>query len=313
MAASTVPSSPQSAFRASSLFDGIDSALDSSRPTSPESVGYESPFLHSADRKRGLDVSHHNLSISTKQSPRASGNGLGYGKGCESFDDSFIDIDTTYFDHATILEEPEDDRMLNSSKGISDLQGDIEGAESPIQPFNHPLRRSTSHESILSKTTPDFPTLRKSQHHLLTTGRLRAPKSRTSLSVTSPRIEPVISSISMTATAANPSGQDSKSYNRSILSGISNHSQDGSEKQTLGKRVGGWVWGKWGVAPTASTGDLRTKAALSGALEDGRRVRSTGVNQHGRIKGIGNHVRAPSQVEAQAIDEGALREVLGEG
>ena len=316
VATSTVPSSPQSAYRASSLFDEFDNSLDISRPTSPESMSSESPFFPSMHKKRTSDISQRSLSTplvssSRSTSPSVPSSRQDCGKRRESFSEGgFPDIDITYFDHATIVEEPEEEPapLLATSPVSLETTDPIDG---PVQPFKTRLRRSASHESILSNASPDIPTLRNQHTRLLNS--TKGFKSQTSLSITSPRIEPVISSMSVNANPSTPfRGHDSKSYNRSILSGVSSHSQDGPEKQTLGKRVGGWVFGKWGVTPMASTGNLRAKAALNGALDDPGKLRPAGVNQSGRIRGMGPPKRVPSKVEVDAVDERALREILDE-
>ena len=321
VAASTVPSSPQSAYGPSSLFDYVDNTLDMSRPTSPESVASESPFLPAKLGKRNSSTSHRSFStpIATHSqspaSPNISSNLLGHGKVRESFtDDDLSEIDTNYFDHATIMEEPEDEPVEASMMASVQPPTTGDPEEPPIQTFPHRLRRSASHESILSPTSPDIPSLRTQHTRLLASG--QGLKSRTSISITTPRIEPVINSMSASVAPSLTStsgGQDSKSYNRSILSGMTSHSQDGPEKQTLGKRVGGWVWGKWGITPMASTGNLRANAALGGALVDGGKMRAAGVNQVGKVRGLGVPRRVPSKVEVEGVDEGALREILDEG
>ena len=311
VATSTVPSSPQSAYRPSSLFDHVDTTLDTSRPTSPESLASESPFLPPKLGKRNSSKSHRSFSnpvIARSQSPaspRMSSNLPEHGKVRESFtDDDLSEIDTTYFDHATILEEPEDESVEVSIMASPQPPTTNDSEGPPPQLFSPRLRRSASHESILSIVSPDIPTLRTQHTRLLSSG--QGLKSRTSLTITTPRIEPVINSMSATAEPSLTStsrGQDSKSYNRSILSGMSSHSQDGPEKQTLGKRVGGWVWGKWGVAPMASTGNLRAKAALNGALADGGKLRAAGVNQVGKVRGLGMPKKVASKVEVEGGDE----------
>ena len=104
-----------------------------------------------------------------------------------------------------------------------------------------------------------------------------------------------------------------------------NSSNSGSGEGTgLGKKVGGWVFGRWGVSPAKSSGDLR-KAAAS----QQKRVVSTptpvvdplqafmgrppGVNQRGPIPGFARKEKAPSQVRPAGVDHDALREVLMEG
>lgn len=71
----------------------------------------------------------------------------------------------------------------------------------------------------------------------------------------------------------------------------------------MGERVGGWVWGKWGVAPMASTGNLRAQAAVE---------RVPGVNQFGAIRGLRPHVRVASGVRDAVVDKALLREALEE-
>lgn len=319
VATSTVPSSPQSAYRTSSLFDYVDNTLDISRPTSPESMASESPMFPLKPTNRLSDPSQRSFSnpvVAQSRSP-ASPSMLGAhqtpGKRRGSLNgDGLSDIDTTYFDHATIIEEPEDDLAPQTNVGSTDSPIGDETNGPPSQQFSQRLRRSASHESILSNAPPDIPTLRTQHTRLLANG--KGLKSRTSLSITSPRIEPVINSMSATAAPSlQPRRQDSKSYNRSILSNTSSHSQESAEQQTFGQRVGGWVRGKWGVAPMASTGNLRAKAALNGALAEAGKVRPTGVNQAGKVRGIAPPRRAPSKTEVDGIDEGALREILDEG
>ncbi|CAF9912926.1 MAG: hypothetical protein HETSPECPRED_001250 [Heterodermia speciosa] len=321
VAASTVPSSPQSAYGPHSLFDHVDNTLDTSRPTSPESLASESPFRQAMLGKRNSSTSQRSFStpiIARSQSPASPGipsNPSEYGKlRANPIDDGLSEIDTHYFDHATIIEENEDESMEVSIMAGPQPLTTSDPEDPPLQSYSPRLRRPASHESILSPTSPDIPTLRTQHTRLLASG--QGLKSRTSLSITTPRIEPVINSMSASAEPSLNStshGQDSKSYNRSILSGMSSHSEDGPEKQmTLGKRVGGWVWGKWGIAPMASTGNLRAKASLNGALGDGGKMRAAGVNQVGKVRGLGMPRRVPSKVEVEGIDERALREVLDE-
>ena len=320
VAASTVPNSPQSAYRSSSLFDYADNTLDMSRPTSPESVASESPFLPAKLGKRSSSTSQRSFStpiVARSHSPaplNISRNFPGHGKVRESFiDDGLSEIDTNYFDHATIIEEPEDEPVEVSMMASLQLPTTSDPEGPAMQPFPHRLRRSTSHESILSTTSTDISMLRTQHTRLLASG--QGLKSRTSISITRPRIEPVINSMSASAApslSSSSRSQDSKSYNRSILSGMTSHSQDGPEKQTLGERVGGWVWGKWGIAPMASTGSLRAKAALGGTLGEGGKMRAAGVNQVGQVRGLRAPRRTPSKVEVDGIDEGSLREILDE-
>lgn len=301
----SVPSSPQSAYPGSSVFDYMDHPLDSSRPTTPESLDSELPFFPPQHGKRGTDLSQRSLSTSSALQPRYPSNPKSPRSPGTAPEDSLADIDTAYFDHATIVEEPEDQAALRL-----DTPSDLDSPGPVLQPFPPTLRRSASHESILSTQDAPIPSLRSQHSQLLP----RQPlKSRTSLNITSPRIEPVISSMSASANPALQSrGQDSRDFNRSILSGVSSHSQEGSDKRsrTFGKKVGGWVWGKWGVAPATSTPDLRAKASAGGIEGVEERLRASQV---GKVRGGGPSKRMASRTQAEGINEGLLKESLEDG
>lgn len=309
VAASSVPSTPQSIYRDSSVFDSLDGPLDSSRPTSPESMSSESPFFPPRHRKRSSDLSQRSFSTPILMQQHISPTIQTSENTYLEREEPLSDIDTGYFNHGTIIEESEDEKVCLASpeSGSTTVSRDL-----PHKPHQSVLRRSNSHESILSNKEPSIPTLRSQHSQFLT----RQPlKSRTSLSITSPRIEPVINSMSA---SANPSlqsrGQDSQDYNRSVLSGMSSHSYEGSQngKQTIGKRMGGWVWGKWGVAPMLSTGNLRVKVAQSviGSAEE--RLRAAGERTM-RVRGVGPPIKVASKTEAEGIDERLLQESLEGG
>ncbi|KAL8685360.1 MAG: hypothetical protein Q9218_007811 [Villophora microphyllina] len=94
---------------------------------------------------------------------------------------------------------------------------------------------------------------------------------------------------------------------------------------TLGKRMGGWVWGKWGTAPspTSTSSPNPTFASSASVKAKGKEERHPGVNQKGSLRALKNAVntrddersgkRLSSHVEAKSVDEVALRESLGEG
>ncbi|KAL8896406.1 MAG: hypothetical protein Q9207_007721 [Kuettlingeria erythrocarpa] len=215
-------------------------------------------------------------------------------------------------DYDTITEEPEQNSDL--------ARLPFEMDDSHFSP-NPRLRRSASHESILSIAGVAPKKLHK-QHSQLFRG--AAFKSGTSLGPSSPTTSlvssnPVISAAPVTA--AFSSSQPSHNTNRAASSGAMstlsyslNQSTTSSREQqsTIGKRMGGWVFGKWGVAPMASTGNLRAKATTANVAED----RPTGVNQKGSLRALrqaqARRMHA-ARVEAERVDEGLLRETLGEG
>ncbi|KAL8948408.1 MAG: hypothetical protein Q9222_005410 [Ikaeria aurantiellina] len=176
---------------------------------------------------------------------------------------------------------------------------------------NPSLRRSASHESILSIAGIQSKQPRKQRSQLFRGAGLQ---SRTSLGPSSPTTsmvssKPVISTAPIKIT---PSFEQQSRAGRAVSSGAMStlssslaHTSSAETSTTIGKRVGGWVWGKWGMAPMASTGDLRGKANVH-AKED----RPTGVNQKGSLRALRQAKRLSSHVEPVDVDEGLLKESL---
>ncbi|KAI9825672.1 MAG: hypothetical protein M1832_001016 [Thelocarpon impressellum] len=274
---SSVPSSPQSVHQQASVFDRAytDATMDSSRPTSPESNAPCSPLFAPHHRPRGSDASYRSFTVPAPFQPK-----------------------TTPSLAATTLHEEVDDETA-----LPDLDlgpGTEEGDEVPsARRFS--LHRATSHESLISVSGMDIHTLqhRPSQLHLRLVGSARVPASLSSS-------RPVLGATAVTATATArpalaPRRHDSTAYNRRLLHGTT---PPPSEDSSLGKRVGGWVWSRWGSpSPSPSPAQLDPLAAALG--------RAPGVNQAGPIRGLRAPLRkAPSRV---LIEEGALdRELLAE-
>lgn len=286
-----------------SMFDFLS---DSSRPTSPDSVDVFSPRLLTQRSKIDSSAPPLACSKAVVVSARASDNRrtADIRNPPSSHDKSNRDGQAPY---NTIHEGPEDD---------SDLSKLLAEAATPNDDIYTPdpgLRRCASHESILSVAGLPQKQLRKQQSQLFRGAGL---KSRTSLGPTSPTTGMVSSKpvISATPVTASSSSQQSTGAGGAVSSGaMSNltsslNQNSGSEKNTLGKRVGGWVWGKWGVAPMASTGNLRAKAATNA-----REERPPGVNQKGSLRTLRGPKRLSSHVEPVNVDEGLLQESLGEG
>ena len=315
--ASFAPSSQPSSAHPS-MFDFVS---ESSRPTSPDSADPFSPQtldqrIKSTTSARLHASSHHrNLSIQDRY-----------------FDSNHLASNDQWEDYGTIDERPEH------------LPETLAGASAYSPPPTR-LRRSASHESILSRAPlSKQKTLRKQSSHLF---RGALPTSRASMGWPSSPItsamssQPTINATLATAAPSNPSGsQGQKSSNRtpslasSTLTSSLQNRANADKNPTLSKRMGGWVWNKWGIAPTASSSDLR---AAAGAKEKAnakpkKEDRPTGVNQKGSLKALKNAVaamekldsgrdqdengkgkRVSSHVEAVVVDEGLLRESLGEG
>lgn len=337
IAPSSVPSSPRSAFRNSSIFDCIDTTLDSSRPTSPESIGIGSPIFLPRHNKTTSEVSLLNLSPLLTPEVQSTvplsgvfeninGDMLGDQMGMASRSDSMT------LDHSTIIEEQEEDLLPDKPNFGANSNANID-ISLPIRPGLH---RSASHDSILPNQPPAnaSSSLRHKSSRMFT---YKSLHSRNSFTISSPAVD-------STAVVAQPMPSHSlrltsRIYNRSLLSGRNPftthlHAEDphrppssaGSQLSstsassstitpakysTFSKRVGGWVMGKWGIVPMASTGDLRGKATAAAPSQ-----RATGVNQRGRIEGLGMEIgdqQLPCLVEPVDVDEIALRESLGEG
>lgn len=322
VAPSTVPSSPQSMYRGSSMFDSIDNTFDSSRPTSPESTGLGSPIFLGRHTKCSSDISSRSVSTPaaigfdyavspTALPPRATEE--------QNIDDAekcLTDLDHVSTGHPTIAEEG-DAGVLEDAVSITEFSSAV-STNSICSPTEQPqlqLRRSASHESLLSISGMDIHTLRD-PHLQMLSGQGFHP--RTPFNICSPSLalassKPVISA---TTARGRPAYQrrvyDGSNYNRSLLSGISASTSTGSalnktaviEKPTLGKRMGGWVWGKWGVTPTARAGDLRAKAALAAI---GERAGGGPQPTAGR-----QALRTSSNVEATEVNTSLLKETLGE-
>lgn len=301
LAASSLPSSPQSAFRSLSVFDSIDDTCLSSRPTTPGSTTLGSPDLGPRRYKRGSDVSVRSSSTHAgSNAPSISG----ILQAADS--EANVDVDAKGFsllEHSTILEESEEESTTRPPTKRSALDEYVEDHFTSMQPMRPRLHRADSHESILSTRETDIPKLRKKGSQFLN-GQGFAP--RTSLGAATVSVGPITSS---TAAVGRPSnsrqGYKSSNYNRILLgnSPASTTSSDSTtpDKSTLGKRVGGWMFGKWGVQPqpTVSSGSLKAKdllSAVEGRAKDGRRV-------DGRMS---------THVEPAGVDSSLLQQSLGE-
>jgi len=88
----------------------------------------------------------------------------------------------------------------------------------------------------------------------------------------------------------------------------------------LGRLVGGWVRGRWGIAPMKSSGDLRSSASSASSAETQSQSpfqfpggRPPGINQKGAIPGFKTPRRLPTiGVQVKMVDEEGLKESLAE-
>jgi hypothetical protein len=229
--------------------------------------------------------------------------------------------------HPTIPEENEDTSerdSLSTPTPPSDTNTEDIYSHVQTQPG---LRRVASHESLLSISGMDIHTLRSrpSQLLLLNNPRFTSP----STSITSSK--PVLSAMTATATRASMSRRnlDSSTYNRSLLYGMAANQRGGlrtKEKETLGQRVGGWVFGNWvSTGPTSnrttsvnsqkyhgtpSSGEPSTLSSEAAAPVQPSSPR--GTQSEPTLGLFGLEPVTQYEVVVNNLDEQALKESLGE-
>ncbi|GLA66982.1 hypothetical protein AtubIFM54640_009574 [Aspergillus tubingensis] len=347
-ATESMASSPQSAYQPSSIFDRVDRGFDSSQPTSPDSTVFSSPLRNGRFKKAQIDAAYRSLD--------------GDGVSIPGIDDELVH---DYFQRrssaeyagrapmqSVIPEEREDGRSTNYPES--------ERAASPAvqegmfsTPYRGP-RRSASHESLFSVAGMDIhtPSRRPSRlsdlHSSAVPVRIprRIMSSRADLFPTPPVISPsIVTAGSELAMITDQSPQTllaSVAGSRSQTP-VENDTEDtttSSRKFSLGRRVGGWVRGHWGTAPTSSNEPNAETSATASApasntpsrrpssagstsrksrhhrpqLAPPLRFRYPGVNQKGPILGFRppSRSRVPVSVHAEQVDEGLLRESLAD-
>ncbi|KAK5790665.1 hypothetical protein VI817_007952 [Penicillium citrinum] len=255
----SLASSPQSAFRTSSIFDRVDRGPDFSEPTSPDSTVFSSPLM-GARALKGIDMPFR--PFPGLDSPEISGPSSDSFNNDQHERPGFLDLA-----EPAIPEESEP-----SSSGIwsKDMATDIPtdnpfGIHVPLPS----IRKSASHESLLSVAGMDIhtPTTRHTRMGDWHPG-MRIPQRIVSPSVELISTPPVISAPMITADRAKgpekssrsllasmAAGNSAMSETASVISAESNSSSSttpGPRKTTLGRRMGGWVLGKWGTAPVSS-------------------------------------------------------------
>ena len=319
-ASSSVPSTAQSEHRASSVFDSIDAALSSSWPISPASSNPDSPVICALDDPSSNKPPHRNVSAPTPLQLQSPDTQQLWDHPHSGTDSTILDVSgqpgphTSSRGQETIYEEPEHDIIHDSESPFPDSASPFSDASSPFSSHHPHLRHAASHESLLSISGMDIHTLRNRPSQIFTgqgfTPRIPYPAPSPTLAQASSK-----AIMSPTLATGRPAfqrqGKASSEYNRSLLSARARNASDG--KPTLGQRVGGWVFGGWGVSSMASTGDLRAKAS-GDRLSQPNKVRHPGVNQSGPIKGLNPPPpKARSLVQPVKVDTDLLQEALGEG
>ena len=330
-APSSAPSSPHSIYRNSGIFDhvSIDQALDS-RPTSPgSSVGPLSPDIQPYHRKRGSEHSTRSFTVPTNFQPSNVIH--------EEEDHDVEDLPGLQLGVTDELTSPEE---AEQSLPSIDLE-EPSSIDDPFSSFDFQptLRRSTSHESILSISGIDIHTLKSRPSQLTITGSSAIFRPRTRPGQFAP-VVPLASTGPITSSSAaiarptlSRNGHDSTSYLRSSmgLSGrpASRSSNGSSEGQGSAKGIGGWVWSRWGVSPTVTVAATASRSVSASRTSDPPNTRAptgmpavdplkavmgraSGVNQKGPIPGLRRPEKTPSKVTPERVDTDALMEVLME-
>ncbi|PNS14169.1 hypothetical protein CAC42_6682 [Sphaceloma murrayae] len=299
-AQSSVPSSPRS-YRSPSLFDRpfSDADMDSSRPTTPGTENGESPYFAAFHPKRAstgffqpLDEaihedtqpSHDIDATPTKRDWQPPDDAQAQrpdspmtNRALE--DDEEEDPEHSLVDFTQPVPRPRPLRMrIGRPKSFTDddLPSDI-GAEN----YGHTLQRAASHESLLSVSGMDIHTLKSRPSQMLTGQASRSFSAEATISST-------------TALADRPA-----LHTKSSQTLLADMGQRAGSTQTpatgLGKRVSGWMFGRWGATPSnpsplnPSRNTSSTESTASGKLHEVRtqiKVRPPGINQPGAILGF---------------------------
>jgi hypothetical protein len=338
--------------RNSSIFDRIESMSETSRPTSPESGGYATPQFGFGPRKgqtsdvplspfaelpedtesATLRSARRSLLPADDNSPLAAPLQKADPGDANIVEVDHIDpLDINTPTEALPRSQTEEDCSKGSQpshKSESEIVCGLEGSSQ--EPQHEPLlvqpslRRSNSHESFVSISGMDIHIPKNSSSQIPLLGR-GFSASTISTTRTLPSSRPLASIVEVNASSSNlRSASDTVSASSiSMLSGLAASGSSSSPQPStnavgewqggLGRLVGGWVRGKWGIAPMASTGDLRAQLAATASPEPNPFAgRPPGVNQKGAIPGLRPPVRTPSEVHARVVNEGLLKESLAE-
>lgn len=318
---SSGPSSPQSTTnRTSSMFDRVfsDAGHESSRPTTPDT---EEPGSPPVAPKRPTSSAYR-----THSAPLVDRRGISPGAGRHSLDlmlGSSLDQALAATGPDVIPEETEAEWQDDSS-AVGEVEFSVTSTFSdelldPIHDYGlskPSLRRAASHESLLSISGMDIHTLRAQPSQLLTGN---VGRSFTSQAVIS----------GATAHAARPAAMSRPlASGRNLLSGVAAEQRLAS-RPSLGSKVGGWVFGRWGATPApinstarsvgGSTASNKPPSRPSASDKPGDsfdpqatprkpKVRPPGINQSGPILGFAPEIKTHHLPPVmKSLDEEALK------
>jgi hypothetical protein len=261
-----------------------------------------------------------------------------------------------------IPEEQEESVDVNTATETENQYIPSETGDAPgpsidtFEPIQFNLRKSASYESLLSVSGMDIHTLRDRPSQLLAGYQSRyfqrPPQRITAAGTEISSTPPVISTTNITADKASLVARDSRQSSQSLLASVAAKSimqpstevdTDGaglSKKASIGSKVGGWVMGKWGIAPVSSADVLHTdtESIMSSTTESSAAtittissdrthqmrknkptqirntaIRGFGINQKGPIPGFLLPTSLPASSVAVHVDASVLdRELLDE-
>ncbi|KAL4743042.1 hypothetical protein BDV11DRAFT_202260 [Aspergillus similis] len=335
----SMASSPQSAYRSSmSIFDRVDRGFDTSQPTSPDSATFTSPLRNGRFKGDGPSDAYRTLD-GTDDRPMSDG-------------------EFSEFQLQSVIPEETEDTTSVSRPESPAVGDDIFSTSTPYRR----VRRATSHESLFSVAGMDIhtPSHRPSRMSDFRPGALPLRVQRRILSSDLASTPPTTSTITVTAGRDLTKASPLHPSPQSLLAFVAGSQQaqhletDSHTTQTsmddsalmptrilsIGSRVGGWVRGRWGTAPTSSprrglkpfteTDETSGSPAQSCAFSihsaeqqtpssthqpqkrPPLRFRHPGVNQKGPIMGFHPPPPPPISIHAEQIDEGLLKESLAE-
>ena len=312
-ALSSIPSSPRSDWRGSTVFDNISNIMDPSRPDTPQSSCPGSPPMQS----KGATMDESIKSIRAFSIPTQS---------------KWKPITATPSRAFSVSHDPMKlpENLISLNAAVEPSGNEIahppmsnpplEVIDDYMQHFDsRPFRRSNSHDSLFSISGMD----------IHTTAPYHRPKRifPNHIRPQNLNINPSTAALSSEHATAKPTPHRDTCSSEHRLhqlaqlnrrrSDTSNHqlADDDSGKSiksptTIGEMFGGWVWGKWGVAPMASTDNLKAKSA--GRDRASVVARPSGINQSGPIAGFRVAKKVSSKVVPERVDKALLEETLGE-
>ncbi|KAF2223466.1 hypothetical protein BDZ85DRAFT_261632 [Elsinoe ampelina] len=329
-AQSSVPSSPRS-YRSPSLFDRpfSDAEMDSSRPTTPGTEAGDSPYFMAFPSKRGLSsffqpldetiqedtvntLGIHNVSTKDASSPDGSKatrvDSPTSNKALEEDDEEDPEHSLVDFTQPVPRVRP---LRMRVGRPMSFTDDDLP-SDTTMEYQSHSLHRAASHESLLSVSGMDIHTLKSRPSQMLTG---HAPRSFSAEAT-----------ISSTIAQADRPSLNSKS-SHTLLADMEQRAGSAQSPATgLGKRVSGWMFGRWASSPhnPSPLNPARNSSApeptASAKLQEVRnqvRIRPPGINQPGAILGFladhpSNRQRPTLQLTKTTISREPIMQILNE-